>query len=256
MSDEIVTDATYVGFAGQMLGAYLGGLLAELVGPQTEVTLRRPVAAGTTLQRAVLADGTATLSASETVVAEGRATVLNVDLPGIVSVEEAERASERYPGHVHHLFPGCFVCGPARQPGDGLRIFPGPIDDRPRLVAAPWIPDSRFADAHGLVPLRFVWSALDCPALWALVLASPADSADLVVTGSIAVKALGPIASGEPHVVLGWPLGEKGRLLWAAAAVLSATGELRAVARQTCVRTNWGMPLGLSTWLDASRGPS
>ncbi len=247
MVEEIVTDARHVGFAGQMLGAYLGGLLAEAIGPEAEVTLRRPVKAGSRLQRRVLPDGTAILSESGTVVAEGHATIVNVDVPDAVSVEAAERASTSYPGHTNHLFPGCFVCGPARKPGDGLRIFPGAIEGRP-LVAAPWVPDRRFADESGTLPGRIVWSALDCPALWALVLASPADSPDLVVTGSIAVKILGHVESGQPHVVLGWPAGGKGRLLWAGAAVLTAAGELRAVARQTCVRTNWGMPLGLSKW--------
>jgi hypothetical protein len=93
-----------------------------------------------------------------------------------------------------------------------------------------------------------VWSALDCPALWALILTAAPDSQVLVVTGSIAASILGRIVAGQPHVVCAWPLGGQRRVLWAGAAVFTAAGELRAVARQTCVRADWGVPLGLTAW--------
>jgi len=247
ITDLILADERYAGFAGRVLGAYVGGILAEAIGPRAEVTLRRPVPTGSRLQRRVLPDLTATLSIGDTIVAEGRPGDLDIELPDAVSFEEAEQASARYPGHAKHLFPRCFVCGPARQPGDALRIFPGAVPGRP-LVAAPWVPDVGFADNEGGVLPRIVWSACDCPALWALILAAPRHSLDLVVTGSIITNILGRLEAGQPHVVCAWPLGGQRRLLWAGAAVFTATGELRAVARQTCVRTDWGVPLGLAAW--------
>src|SRR5690606_23692028 len=41
-----------------------------------------------------------------------------------VSYAEALAAETTYAGHAAHPFPTCFVCGPRREEGDGLRIFP------------------------------------------------------------------------------------------------------------------------------------
>src|SRR5690606_8970580 len=75
---------------------------------------------------------------------------------------EAEAAAQRYPGLETHPFPGCFVCGTKREPGDGLRIFAGPTG-RDGLVAAPWIPDTGLAGEDGNVRPEFLWAVLDCP---------------------------------------------------------------------------------------------
>ncbi len=48
------------------------------------------------------------------------------------------------------------------QPGDGLRIFPGPVAGRP-VWAAPWTPDASVTDGSGRVRPEVVWAALDCP---------------------------------------------------------------------------------------------
>jgi hypothetical protein len=53
-------------------------------------------------------------------------------------------------------------CGPARRPGDGLRILPGPVARRP-LWAAPWTPDPSVDSAGGTVRPEVVWAARDCP---------------------------------------------------------------------------------------------
>ncbi len=59
------------------------------------------------------------------------------------------------------VFPDCFVCGMGRGPGDGLRIFPGPLAGRP-FWAAPWTPDPSVTGAGGRVRPEVVWAALDC----------------------------------------------------------------------------------------------
>jgi hypothetical protein len=46
---------------------------------------------------------------------------------GVASLVEAQEATARYPLYQGHPFPTCFTCGPDRAPGDGLRIFPGPL---------------------------------------------------------------------------------------------------------------------------------
>ena len=90
---------------------------------------------------------------------------LALELPGPVSIPEARAADSRSRFRAHpeeHPFPACFVCGPDRAPGDGLRIFPGPLADRP-LWAAPWTPDPSVTDVGGRVRPEVVWAALDCP---------------------------------------------------------------------------------------------
>src|SRR3982075_2267589 len=66
-----------------------------------------------------------------------------------------------------HLPPTCFVCGPARAQGDGLRIFAGPLVRQSRnasaVFAATWTPDPTLAAEDGFVAPEFLWSALDCP---------------------------------------------------------------------------------------------
>ena len=44
-----------------------------------------------------------------------------------VDAATARAAEATYPGLTSHPFPTCFACGTGREPGDGLRIFPGPV---------------------------------------------------------------------------------------------------------------------------------
>ena len=137
------------------------------------------------------------------------------------------------------------VCGPERAVGDGLRIFPGPVAGR-RLVAAPWVPT---ADDTGRVPDELVWAALDCPQLWSLMVHVPASTPDLVVTAAMATRIAQPVVPGEPHVVIGWPIGREGRKWHAGAAIFGPHGELCAVGRQTAAAVaGWGIPLGRDRW--------
>jgi hypothetical protein len=60
-------------------------------------------------------------------VAEVRPAAVGLTMPGTASPAEAPAAAGRYPLSQSHPFPTCFTCGPDRAPGDGLRIFPGPL---------------------------------------------------------------------------------------------------------------------------------
>lgn len=124
------------------------------------------------------------------------------------------------------------MCGPARAPGDGLRIFPGPVAGRD-LVAAPWTPDASLADGRGAVRPEFLWAALDCPGGWAAIVADGGGAPMLL--GELAAHVLGAVRPGEPCVVMGWALGGEGRKRLAGAALLGADGAARAVAHATWV---------------------
>ena len=55
--------------------------------------------------------------------------------------------------------------------------------------------------------------------------------------------------AGEPHVVIGWPIGRDGRRWLAGAAIFGPDGELCAAGRQTAaVVGGWGVPLGRDRW--------
>jgi hypothetical protein len=226
---EIVIDPRYCGPAGSANGGYTCGLVASALGEPAEVTLRRPPPLGRSLQLERRDSGVVLLD-GDLLVAEARPAALELDVPEPVSLEEAERASAAYRGFEEHAFPTCFVCGPARDPGDGLRIFAAQVEGRD-LVAAPWTPDPSLAGPDGLVRHEYVWAALDCPGAFAVGFSERGE----IVLGRLTAEVRGPVRARQPHVVVGWPLGEEGRKLYAGTAVFTAGGELCALARATWI---------------------
>src|SRR5215216_1631103 len=145
---EIVVDPRFNGPPASANGGYTCGLVAGLLGARAaEVTLRRPPPLGLPLRwdGEVLWDG-------DLVVAEGRAAELDLDVLPPPSWVQVERARPGFAGFREHAFPTCFVCGPERAEGDGLRIFAARIDG---FVAATWTPADPAAE--------FAWASLDCP---------------------------------------------------------------------------------------------
>lgn len=236
-------EARYSGFPGLALGGYVAGLLAREGGPRgaLEVRLQHPVAIGDD----VSVNGDALLRDGVTV-ASARRIDLRLWPPRAVSRQEAEVASASYIGLAHHLFPGCFCCGPGRSAGDGLRIFAGPAAHS--MVASPWRPADAVEEAN--VPTEILWSALDCPAIWAQVLVTRATG-ERAVTGSLAVAQLQPVPARETQLVVGWPIGRDGRKIHVGAAITSEHGVVLAVARQTLIVTERGVPLDIEAWQGA-----
>src|SRR5262249_868872 len=61
------------------------------------------------------------------------------------------------------------------------------------------------------------------------------------VLGRFAARQLGPVRTGEPHVVAGWRLAAEGRKLLAGSALFTVTGGAVGVARAAGVRLGWLM---------------
>jgi hypothetical protein len=160
-----------------------------------------------------------------------------MELPGPVSIPEARAAGTRCRLRAHpeeHPFPGCFVCGPDRRPGDGLRILPGPVAGR-GLSADLWYPHETLAGADGNIRPEFVWAALDCAGgIGALGDAAP-DGPPFVL-GRLSARQIAPVTTGEPHIVAGWRLTEDGRKVLAGSALFTATGQPAGLARATWIR--------------------
>ena len=217
----MIVPGRYNGPPDSANGGYACGLVAALLGGVAEVTLRLPPPLDRELD-VVRADGRVVIRDGDALVAEAEPVTLEVDVPAPVSVEAAADASTRYEGFVHHAYNTCFVCGPKRD--DGLRVYAGPVEGRPGLLAAPWTP------AGGVRP-ELVWAALDCPSGWAV----DDFQREGVLLGRMAAEIDRLPAPGEPHVVLGWRIGEDGRKRYAGSALVTADGEVLARSRSTWI---------------------
>lgn len=239
MTDPLVIAPRYCGPPGTGNGGYVSGLIAGYLGGPAEVTLRRPPPLATLLAVERAGDQVIRVLDGGTLVAEATSAPngLAVALPAPVSVQDARTAGLASRLRTHpdeHPFPHCFVCGPGRAAGDGLRIHVGRVAGRD-LSADVWYPDENLAGPDGRVRAEFVWAALDCPgglgAFGDSTLAGPP-----FVLGRISVRQTGAIRAGQPCAVAGWRLAEDGRKMLAGSALFTAEGQPVAVARATWIR--------------------
>ena len=213
-------------------GGYTVGMVGKHLGPEVEVTLKRPIPVDQTMQ--VVADpaGVATLLHADAEIASARTTELDVDIPEAISFAEAAAARANYPGYQNHPFPNCYVCGTNRCCGDGLCLFTGTIGEG--VVASSWVPTAEHLDDQGIVAPEFICAALDCPGAWSLIDRYGIEGQ--VVLGRMAYRLEKPIYAGEKYVVMGWAQGREGRKSFCGTAVYDAEGKVCAVARATWIQ--------------------
>lgn len=208
-------------------GGYFAGLLArELGGSDVVVTLRRPAPLDRDLSIERDADQ-ASLHDGEHLLAVAERAAVEIDVPAPPTLDEALAAETLFRAD-RHLYPGCFVCGPDRDEGDGWRIFAGPIGKG--RVAATWTPTPEFAGDDGEVQPEFVWAALDCPGYFAVE-----EAAGSALLGRIGVRRHAPVRAGAPLVISGWAVGSEGRKHRAGTALHAADGRLLAASDQLWV---------------------
>ena len=211
-------------------GGYSCGVVAaQLDAPAVEVTLRAPPP----LERELTIesrDGAVAALDGETVVAEAQPAELDFDLPDPLPLADAVQADADsiYRDGEKHWFDTCFVCGPSRAEGDGLRMFPGRVGDRD-LFATVFRPDGSLADEEGRVLPEVVWASLDCPT--SAPIADWDDQRPPSVLARLAVRIDAPIHAGREYVALSWPLGEDGRKRTAGAALYDEDGRPVAISR-------------------------
>jgi hypothetical protein len=216
---ELVIDRKFRGPSASANGGYTCGVLASFMHGPAEVTLRLPPPLERPLE--VETDGGIRLLDGDDVVAEAGPGELKLDVPAPVSFDEAA-ASELADGDRASVFPECFVCGWRRE--DGMRVYAGPVEGR-ELVAATWTPSAEFVSSE------FVWAALDCPGAYAVEFGKRGNPVLERLTARIEHLP----HPGEPCVVMGWPLGEEGRKLYAGTAVIGEDGRLLGSARATWI---------------------
>jgi hypothetical protein len=210
-------------------GGYVCGRLASYLDGPASVRLRAPPALERELRVEASADE-ARLFDGDTLVAQARRLPFGLTAPAPPSFAEAQTASKSYIGFQRHLAPHCFVCGPQRAEGDGLRIFPGRTADD-AVFAAPWVPHASLDDGSGRVASEFLWAALDCAGAFAV---TPAEMQPIIL-GELCARLDGRIAISEPCVVAAWAIGVDGRKRFAGTVLYSAAGVAVAVARATWI---------------------
>lgn len=230
MTDSITIEPRFNGPPDSGHGGYVAGLLAQRFGgSNVEVTLRKPPPLGRPLT--IDREGeTVHLLDGESLIAETRPFEVKMDVAEPPSFDEAAVAARNYPGLEQHPFPNCFVCGPERAEGDGMRLSAGPLPDRD-VTATPWVPGLSLSGDSVVAP-KFVWAALDCPSGWATHDFAPGRNA---VLGRIAARLDRPVIPRARYVIASWPLSKDGRKMYAAGAVFDEDGGLHAVALATWI---------------------
>lgn len=219
--------------AGRLAGALTPHLLALGSEAAVEVTLLRPVPVGVDLAVASTgapdAEGRVELRDGTTAVAAARVVPYSAKLPAPIGFDAAAALVEHSPmlrGPDAHPFPGCFVCGTGRQPGDGMRLFPARVPGRDEFAVA-WEPSESSCES--------TWAALDCPSSFPMYLEEDPFLGP-VVLGRLTAQVRQLPEAGEQCVVMSWRESVEGRKMFSGSAIYGARGDAYASARATWIR--------------------
>jgi len=215
-------------------GGYFAGSVAALASCTVTVRLLRPPPLDTQLEVTQVAEGTLELRSGSELVASTRPERITAPAIAPPAYLEAVEASRHCVGLRSHPFPTCFVCGPQRARGDGLRIFPGPIGAR-AVVAAPWVADASLDGGDGKVHPGFMWAALDCPGWFAVL-----PDARVALLAELTAHVDRRVHTDERCIAVGWRIGGSGRKHEAGTALFDEDGELCAYARALWIELRAG----------------
>lgn len=213
-------------------GGYSSGLLAKNLEGDAKVMLLSPPPLNVPLtiefnvEQARLLNGEQLVGAAEV-------TELVLDVPECPEFETINADLAGYKSPEEHVQPLCFVCGPARDKGDGLRIFSRPTSNSRRnqkQVASLWRPDQSLADQSGLVAEEFIWAALDCPGYFA-----HGEPFKEMLLGTITASIKRRPEVGEMLISLGWQIAVDGRKHFSGTALFSKDKALCATSKQVWI---------------------
>ena len=231
MTDSITIGQRFHGPPGSGNGGYSCGTLGKFFDGPAAVRLRIPPPLDAPMQVRE-GDGGLELWHGDDLVATGRPATVKIDTPEPPDFAAAEAASKRYRGFDSHYYPGCFVCGPERPHGDGLRVFAGPVEagtGPEGMVAATWVPDGSLANQSGNIESEYIWAVLDCPGAYAF----PEPATGAILLGELAVDIQEPVVAGEKCVVIGWEISQEGRKHYTGTALFGESGTCRAIGYAT-----------------------
>ena len=227
MPGPLVIPARFNGPSESGNGGYSAGAIAAFLDGSAAVSLRRPVPLDTPLEVSV-DDRSAQVLDGDSLIAEAEpVSDFDLEIPEPVGLSEARQASTHYRGLPEGQFSRCFVCGLARE--DSFHVFAGEVKGRD-VVASPWVPPEWTADEEDRDRVRpeFVWAVLDCPTYFATYLGENLATSFLA---RMTARIEAPVAVGDEHIVIAWPIEADGRKRHAGSAVLASSGEVLALAR-------------------------
>jgi hypothetical protein len=225
--DTVVISRRFNGPPDSANGGYTCGVVAGHLNGTARVRLRVPPPLEQIMSIEEVATDRLTLMRDSQLIADGRPAEIAGDVPGVVGFDQATAAAANYRWATGHPFPTCFVCGPHRHAGDGLRIFPGLVTGR-EVVAAPWVPDESLCDSNGTVRREIVWAALDCPS-WFAALEFEANTSSALL-GQLTARLVRSPKRAERCVVVAASRGRSGRQLNGTTALYTSEGELLGVS--------------------------
>lgn len=239
MTETVIIGGRFHGPSGSGNGGYCCGVVAGFIEGAASVRLRIPPPLDVPMEIHRQDDRVAMMHNGE-LVAIGHPASFDIEVPTPPDHATAEQASARYRGFQSHFYPGCFVCGPERQHGDGLRVFAGPLPNGhgpDGMVASTWSPDASLADTSGKVLPRYLWAVLDCPGAYSF----PEPNTGAILLGELSVDIRGTVAAGEKCVVTGWEIQHDGRKHYTGTALFDESGACCAV--------------GYATWFEVASKP-
>ena len=243
--NDIVIDRRFHGPPNSANGGYISGRMAVAIEGPAEVTLRKPPPLDKVLTLHRENDAVA-LFDGDTLI--GSAIRTEEPLPRLAAPTSAQArvaAARTFPTNRHPL-PTCFVCGPHRDHGDGLRIHVGPLDaddiEWHGVLAAPWTPDISLTDDAGLVRPEFIWAALDCPTGYA---SSSAQGMRSILLGRQTVHIRRRPRANEECVVAATQTARDGRKFFAEAELFDASGDCLAVGHAIWIEVTPEVQTGL-----------
>lgn len=207
-------------------GGYVCGRLAKHIEGPATVRLMMGAPLDVPL-RIEASNGEVRMFDQDTLIAEARGAEMDLIPPSAPSFASAMEASKSFVAMERHPFARCFVCGPQRAPGDGMRIFPGAVQGQP-LIAAPWVPNAAFAGGSDNICPEFIWAVLECTGGFAWY-------PQMVVLGELSGQIKSALRPGEKCIVVGWKIAAEGRKHFAGTAVFSESGDTVAVGRATWI---------------------
>jgi hypothetical protein len=241
---ELIIDARYNGPRGLGNGGYIAGALAAFVPGDAEVRILKGFPLATPLAIRHHGDGSVSCHLGDQELGRARSIALDLAVPPSPGLSAARAAAGRF-RCIHVSDPrGCYVCSPKRAPGDGLRLFCGPLVPAQSVAAAVagvWEPEPVCCDGVGRAPPEQVWAALDCPGAYAIAALAPDAGRQLLGTCAAALKQ--PLNERAYYILCSWQLAPpEGRKRFMGVAIHDVAGELKACARQI--------------WIDAGPRPA
>lgn len=242
---SITIDRRFRGPPTSANGGYASGRLASFISGSAEVTLRSPPPLEKEMAVVSNADGSVAMYDGEQLVATARPQAASVQACVPPHFDAAIAASQRTFDASRHKLPMCYVCGPDRAPGDGLRLFCGPLDPQDTswsgIVAAPFVPEPYMGSGDGPVSPEFVWAALDCPTAYA---ASSSDGFPTILLGRQTVSIKRQPNVGEKCIVTAKQIAREGRKYFSQATLFGSDQTAIAQCQAVWIEVDREVQLG------------